>query len=158
MSASKKSFRLPQSPYSVRMERRRKAQELEKKMYPEDTASYYIYLIRAKFGDQHCYYKIGVSKDPELTGACPIAPRVMYKHATPYDRKAAYTVEAELHRSFADRRTNGEWFAFDDEEVKKVIIKICRVDIERKYGRDVLESTANEWMRAWNNATDEGPL
>jgi hypothetical protein len=77
----------------------------------------YIYLLRA--ADGHC--KIGRAGNVEsrvrLIGT-DIPYKVETVHTFPVDDSCA--VELELHKRFADKRANGEWFRLDAADVEYI--------------------------------------
>jgi len=86
--------------------------------YGHSKQTEYLYLIRAGI-----YTKIGVAKDPEkrlvaISTGCPFKPEIV---ATKQFGKLCYLVERYLHIQYADKCTNGEWFALDEADVKTII-------------------------------------
>lgn len=73
----------------------------------------YVYMLAG--GE---YYKIGCtnSVDKRLTRIAPKLPfEVQIVHVL--EVPDMYRAEADLHRRFRDKRTNGEWFALDADDV-----------------------------------------
>jgi hypothetical protein len=73
----------------------------------------YVYMLAG--GE---YYKIGCtnSVDKRLTQIVPKLPfEVQIVHLL--EVPDMYRAEADLHRKFSDKRTNGEWFALDADDV-----------------------------------------
>lgn len=76
----------------------------------------YVYLL--KCGD---HYKIGQSKKPrkrlkQLRTGSPLPIRVIHTLRTSYYRE----IERDLHRRFADKRAEGEWFLLADDDVAHI--------------------------------------
>lgn len=73
----------------------------------------YVYVIEG-----HGYYKIGLSTEPKkriknLQTSVPFPLRYIHLIATSY----MVQTETLLHTTFAKKRTNGEWFALDEQDV-----------------------------------------
>jgi len=87
--------------------------------YEEDTTRQcpgYVYLLGG--GD---YYKIGLSNNvnrriEEISPRLPFKTELICTIAT----DDMYGLEAGLHRQFAEKRANGEWFELDDEDVEYI--------------------------------------
>ena len=79
--------------------------------YPKNPG--FVYVLK---GDR--YYKIGrtIQLSKRLSQISPLLPfEVSMVGIIPaYDHHAA---EAELHRMYADKRTNGEWFLLNDKDI-----------------------------------------
>lgn len=88
---------------------------LEAKKKKDENASGYVYLIQSPTG----HYKIGRTKNPfnrmrtfevklpfEIEYVCLLSTTNMYE------------LETRLHRQFADKRVNGEWFTLSSEDVE----------------------------------------
>lgn len=76
----------------------------------------YVYILVG--GDCRTYYKIGRSKYPPARlyiVSTQLPFRVELLHLIKSDNAAK--AEFFLHRRFADKRLNGEWFALDPEDV-----------------------------------------
>lgn len=74
----------------------------------------YVYFIKASTGGSNYPVKIGVAYDPakrldELKTGNPFKLSIMSCVKMP-SRKAAYDLEAFLHRHFDKKRMEGEWF------------------------------------------------
>lgn len=79
-----------------------------------------IYIIQAD-----CYYKIGISDDPEkrllqVSTGCPIPPTILATFKTK-SRKQDEMLEYKAHKKFSKKRTNGEWFLLSEDELKEAI-------------------------------------
>lgn len=76
-----------------------------------------IYAAFAPTGDGRAMVKVGNSSKVyerilALRTGCPF-PIEMVLWTMVEDRATACRLESSLHRSFSERRTNGEWFEFD---------------------------------------------
>ena len=110
----------------IEKEARKLEEVAAKPMYPHKPG--YIYLLQAI--TPTTYYKIGLSKDPvariEILGIqlpFPIKPR----HQFPTNNM--HIAERQLHKRYADKRVNGEWFQLTDQDVQ-AICGIEHMDIE----------------------------
>lgn len=84
----------------------------------------YVYLIRC--GE---HYKIGITKTvsrrlTQFSTKLPVKPELVCSIPSP----DMYTLEKELHNRFADKRSNGEWFALDDNDVAYISGMEARCD------------------------------
>ena len=76
-----------------------------------------VYLINQTGTD---YYKIGYTSRPiskrlsEIQVGCPSAVRV---HTT-FETDVAQQVELAMHNRYSSKRSNGEWFILDSEDIK----------------------------------------
>lgn len=77
----------------------------------------YVYILSSPEG----YYKIGCTSDP-LKRVDQIQPKLPFKvkkefmfHCAPGQEQRA---EQRLHSKFRSKRTNGEWFRLDAEDIK----------------------------------------
>jgi len=78
----------------------------------QDSAGY-VYVLQGG-----PYYKIGRTNDvdrriSQISPKMPFETKLIYVLAT----RDMYTLESELHKRFADRRANGEWFELEPEDV-----------------------------------------
>ena len=76
----------------------------------------YVYLLA---GGGYC--KIGCSRNAEKRRG-QISPKLPFK-VEPICTIVSgdmYGLETELHRRFADKRTNGEWFELDPEDIEYI--------------------------------------
>jgi hypothetical protein len=101
--------------HKLRVER----QDAEAKAKIREKKSGYIYLIRAITPDSH--YKIGLSKTPvtrieSLGVMLPFPVEPIHQFQTCDMSKA----EKSLHKKYADKRVNGEWFALLPEDVEDI--------------------------------------
>jgi len=99
----------------------REAEALRKMWREKQVDPRFVYLISVEMGGT-CYHKIGISKDPE--GRCrsiatnlPEKPTVT-RHFWSSNARAE---EYELHCSFCEHNSHGEWFIFDDEQLERVL-------------------------------------
>lgn len=81
----------------------------------QDSAGY-VYILEGG-----PYYKIGRTNNVdrrigEISPKLPFKTRLVCTIAT----EDMYTLEAELHERFADKRTNGEWFELEPEDVEYI--------------------------------------
>ena len=80
----------------------------------------YLYLMKDTSNN---YYKVGISKSPiyrerTLQSEKPTIELIISKE---YDyRITAKTIEKAIHNTFSSNRLRGEWFNFNDEELKIV--------------------------------------
>lgn len=79
-----------------------------------------IYLLQHKEIPQ--YTKIGYSGDLEkrikqLQTASPTGIKLLFSLETPY----AYRIEQSLHRRYASKNSNLEWFKLDQEDIDDII-------------------------------------
>ena len=94
-----------------------KAAEEKVKSRRNTDPSGYVYLIQSPTG----YYKIGRTRNPDdrlATFSIKLPFEVEYKHLIKTDDM--FTLEAELHRRYADCRVSGEWFQLSDEQVAEI--------------------------------------
>lgn len=79
-----------------------------------------IYLLQHKEIPQ--YTKIGYSGDLEkrirqLQTASPTGIKLLFSLETPY----AYRIEQALHRRYASKNSNLEWFKLDQTDIEEII-------------------------------------
>lgn len=92
----------------------RKQKSLEIQAARKTAPAGFVYLLRSASG----YYKIGRSKNPYdrlTTFEVKLPFEVEYEHLI--ETTDMYQLEKELHRHFADKRVNGEWFELTPEDV-----------------------------------------
>ena len=90
--------------------------ELRKRIKPEIPKPKLgaVYLLRAENG----YYKIGQSSQPHkriasIKGSMPLGMSLVHLVET----KRYTELEKELHKRFAEKRVNGEWFALEPKDI-----------------------------------------
>lgn len=86
---------------------------------PRSTAGY-VYLLQSESG----YWKIGRTANPDnrlKTFNVKLPFQVAYKHLIQTDDM--YTLEAQLHSRYAEKRVEGEWFLLTEQDV----IDICNL-------------------------------
>ncbi|MEM6280562.1 MAG: GIY-YIG nuclease family protein [Chloroflexota bacterium] len=92
-----------------------------KKRKPQPAREGYVYLLQSDSG----HWKIGRALDPEnrlQTFTVKLPFEVEYKHLIPC--KDYIAAEKDLHKRYAHRRTDGEWFALTEEDVAA----ICNIE------------------------------
>jgi len=73
--------------------------------------------------NEHKFFKIGYGNTPfqrmsdYKSSKLPFSIEML--HVIPCDNKVK--AEAELHRLFHDKRTNGEWFRLDENDIEKIL-------------------------------------
>lgn len=85
------------------------------KQFPKEPK--HLYLVRAENG----FHKIGITQDLSTrVGALQTSGphRVDLIHSILHEE--ADNLERHLHKKFADRRVNGEWFHLEDEDVQYI--------------------------------------
>ena len=111
---------------AIEAEKRRKARELETaRLIAEenefnDNLPVYVYLMR-NYNNGH--YKIGIAKDTKyrektLQAEEPDVRLICSKQYT--DRITARQMEKMLHSHYDKKRLRGEWFDFNEDEVKSI--------------------------------------
>lgn len=111
---------------AIEAEKRRKARELEAaRLIAEekefnDNLPVYVYLMR---NYNNGYYKIGISKDTKyrektLQAEEPDVRLICSKQYT--DRITARQMEKMLHSHYNEKRSRGEWFSLNEDEVKSI--------------------------------------
>lgn len=79
-----------------------------------DTSGY-VYLIR-EMNEGH--FKIGLTSNPEdRLNHFSVKLPFKVEHTCLIETGDMYTLEAQLHDRFADKRVDGEWFALEPEDV-----------------------------------------
>jgi hypothetical protein len=87
-------------------------------------ASGFVYLVRSDRG----YYKIGKTKNPksrQKTFGLQLPFEIEFVHLI--ESNAYHWAEEQLHRRFAAKRVQGEWFALSDDDVVR-IKSLARLD------------------------------
>ena len=110
-----------------------------------------VYCILCKPVDGWTYVKVGTSEVikkrlVELMTGCPFEfDTVLWKLIG--SRRAAFAVETEIHRNFADFNTAREWFRFriDDEDHKRAFHSGIRLGFSRVL--DWPATKAVDWVR-----------
>jgi hypothetical protein len=96
-----------------------KSKKAKDKVIPENfpkASSGYIYIIKMEK-----YYKIGLSRSIAVRlnsfKSLPEKIEILALEQVVDDR----SVESELHKMFVKKRTNGEWFILDEDEIQSAI-------------------------------------
>lgn len=111
---------------AIEAERRRKAREFEtahliaEEKEFNDNLPVYVYLMR---NYNNGYYKIGIAKDTKyrektLQAEEPDVRLICSKQYT--DRITARQMEKMLHSHYNEKRSRGEWFKLNEDEVKSI--------------------------------------
>lgn len=88
--------------------------EISRKTALQSARSGYVYLLKSASG----FWKIGRTANPKdrlKTFSIKLPFEVEFEHLIPCDDMVG--AETELHRRFADRRINGEWFRLNETDV-----------------------------------------
>ncbi len=99
-----------------RVKSKQRLQDVQEEVSISSLRSGFVYLLQ---GDK--YYKIGAAQDvdkrlEQFTPSLPFETKLVCSIAT----IDMYNVETGLHRMYADKRANGEWFALTDKDVEYI--------------------------------------
>lgn len=103
--------------------------------WPRRRGEAYVYvMLNVSLGYCPMRFKIGVSRSP-LMRSLDVGRRAHVLFAAHFPEECAYSVEKQLHRMYASKRTTGEWFSLSPSDLGVIAYGLCLVADSSKWGR-----------------------